>query len=228
METFWPGRRLAAGRKNFHPTLSYIRSVLPRAAVAPLERESETYRLNPAYPLTCDAWEVQQALEQARQARDVPTRRAALERVVSLARHPFLEGYYGDWADELQAQMRDRLERVHLELGALLAPLGEHEPALASYRRAAECDAYRESTRAAIIESLVALGNRRAALVEWDRLKALLRDELAVDPLPETTARVLRVLGSAPAAEQARNGETTEPQRLRSIAQVALKSDQTG
>ena len=32
LEHFWPGRQLAAGRRNFHPTLSYVRSVLPRPA----------------------------------------------------------------------------------------------------------------------------------------------------------------------------------------------------
>src|SRR5204863_1999212 len=40
LETFWPGRQLAAGRRNFHPTFSYIRSVLPRRAAAPLLRDA--------------------------------------------------------------------------------------------------------------------------------------------------------------------------------------------
>jgi ATP/maltotriose-dependent transcriptional regulator MalT/DNA-binding SARP family transcriptional activator len=225
LESFWPGRRLAAGRRNFHPTLSYIRSVLPRAAVPPLQREAENYRLDPAYPITCDAWDVQRAFEDARLARDAQVRRAALEQVASLTRHPFLEGCYDDWADELQAQMRDRLERAHLELGALLEQMQDHEAALASFRRAAEFDAYRETTRAAIIECLVRLGNRRAALVEWDRLKALLRDELSVDPLPETTARVSRALGAETVVGEQENGESLGAQWVRAPGQAALKAD---
>jgi DNA-binding SARP family transcriptional activator len=224
LEAFWPGRRLAAGRRNFHPTLSYIRSVLPRAQVAPLQRESETYRLNPAYPLTCDAWDVRRSLEEARLARDPLARRAALERAVGLARHAFLEGHYANWADELQAQMRDRLERAHLELGALLTQLGEHEAALSSFRRAAECDAYRESTRAAIIECLVRVGNRHAALAEWDRLKAMLREELNVDPLPETSARVARALDGGPVSDPSPGDEPAVPQYVTSRSQVALKA----
>ena len=35
---------------------------------------------------------------------------------------PFLEGLYDDWADELQARMRDRVEKLLLELGAAAAP----------------------------------------------------------------------------------------------------------
>jgi hypothetical protein len=37
-----------------------------------------------------------------------------------------------------------------------------------------------------MIEAMVHLGNRRAAIAEYDKLKGLLRAELDVDPLPET------------------------------------------
>lgn len=196
--------------------------------MAPLKRENETYRLDTAYPLTCDAWEVERAFEAARLAREAPARREALEKALGLARLPFLDGFYADWADDVQTQMRDRLERAHLELGALLATAGEDEGALASYRRAAEFDAYRESTRAAIIECLVRLGNRRAALVEWDRLKALLHDELAVDPLPETSQRVARALGTESLAGERKNGESIAPQWVAPTGQAALKGERTG
>ena len=38
LERFWPGRQAAAGRRNFHPTLSYIRSVLPPSSEPPILR----------------------------------------------------------------------------------------------------------------------------------------------------------------------------------------------
>src|SRR5213075_3110301 len=97
----------AAGRRNFHPTLSYVRSVLPRSEAAPILREGEYYRLNPAYPLTCDAWEVDRAVEDARNTREAKARRVALERAVGLASGRFLEGLYADWADELQVRDRE-------------------------------------------------------------------------------------------------------------------------
>ena len=228
LDAFWPPRRLAAARKNFHPTLSYIRSVLPSALVPPLLRENETYRLNPEYPMSCDAWDVQRAFEQARLAADDTARHAALSRALALARQPYLDGCYEDWASEAQSSMRDRLERAHLELGALLDAGGAVEEALANYRVAAQFDAYRESTRAAIIECLVRLGNRRAAWVEWERLKSLLHEELAVDPLPETAARVARALGSDTEPRRARNSETAVPQHVTISAQVRLKTHTAG
>src|SRR5262249_61782353 len=64
IDLFWPGRQAAAGRRNFHPTLSYVRSVLPAAAAAPaILREAEFYRLNAAYPLPRAVSEVERALE---------------------------------------------------------------------------------------------------------------------------------------------------------------------
>jgi len=202
LEHFWPGRQLAAGRRNFHPTLSYIRGVLPRAREPAILREAEYYRLNPAYPLACDAWELDRALEEARAARDTGARRSALERATSLATAPFLEGVYGDWAEGLQARMRDRVEKLLLDLGAACAKAGDHEAALGSFRRAAELDEFREATRVAMIEAMVLLGNRRAALAEYDKLKALLRAELGVDPLPESERAVQRLLAGTPAAAQ--------------------------
>jgi ATP/maltotriose-dependent transcriptional regulator MalT/DNA-binding SARP family transcriptional activator len=197
LEHFWPGRQLAAGRRNFHPTLSYVRSVLPRTREPAILREGEYYRFNPAYPLTCDAWEMDLALDEARAAREPAARRRALERAAALATGPFLEGVYGAWAEELQARTRDRVEKLLVDLGAMCAKAGDHEAALGYFRRAAELDEFREATRLAMIEAMVKLGNRRAALAEYDKLKGLLRSELDVDPLPETEKAVQQLFASA-------------------------------
>jgi len=195
LETFWPGRQLAAGRRNFHPTLSYIRSVLPATTEAPLMRDGELYRLNPRYPLECDAWELDRHLEAARHASDVRGRRDSLERAAELAALPFLEGIYTDWADELQGRMRDRVEQILLQCGELCAKQGAHEKALAYFRRASALDGFRETTRVAAIDCLMRLGNRRAAVVEYQRFTELLRAELGVTPLAETESRVRTLIG---------------------------------
>ena len=57
--------------------------------------------------------------------------------------------------------MRDKLERALIRLGELRAASGEYELALEAFRRAAELDAYRESTRLDVIECLSRLGDRR-------------------------------------------------------------------
>jgi LuxR family transcriptional regulator, maltose regulon positive regulatory protein len=226
LERFWPGRLAAAGRRNFHPTLSYIRSVLPAAKDPAILREAEFYRLNPAYPLSCDAWEFDRALEEARRARGDAERRDALQRAAALASGPFLEGIYADWADELQPRTRDRIEKCLLDLGALCAKAGDHEEALGHFRRAAEIDAYRETTWLATIECLVKLGNRRAAVAEYARLESLLRKELGVDPLPETREALKALLKDAAPGLGDENEEMVEsngPQPITASAQVSVK-----
>ena len=228
LERFWPGRQAAAGRRNFHPTLSYVRSALPRAGVVPILREANLYRLNPAYPLTCDAWDLERALEEARATRAPDQRRRALERAAVLASGRFLEGLYADWADEAQARARDRVEKLLLDLGQLCARHGDFDAALAAFRRAAEMDEYRESTRIAVIECLMRLGARRAALVEYDKLKALLRAELGVDPLPETEEAVRALLAGKgahdwPAASALGSTKPDGAQKVARSSQATLK-----
>jgi ATP/maltotriose-dependent transcriptional regulator MalT/DNA-binding SARP family transcriptional activator len=228
LEHFWPGRQAAAGRRNFHPTLSYVRSVLPAADEAPILREGDFYRLNPAYPLACDAWELDRALDEARAAREPNRRRDALRRAALLVTGPFLQGLYADWADELQNRMRDRAEKLLLELGSLSMEAGDFDQALESFRRAVELDEYREATRIAVIECLLKLGHRRAALAEYDKLRDLLRDELGVEPLRETEEIMQRLLGDA---QGTGNGSPTSesdvdvvPQLVAASSQVLLKA----
>ncbi|HKA24878.1 MAG TPA: tetratricopeptide repeat protein [Candidatus Eisenbacteria bacterium] len=224
IELFWPGRRARAARQNFHPTLSYLRSALPRAAAPPIERAGETYRLNRAYLLTCDAWEIERAFADAKQASSTEERSRALERAQALAGAPYLQGFYADWAVELQARMRDRLEKLHLALGELAARRGDFDQAIDSFRRASELDEFRESTRLALMEALVRAGNRPAALAEYEKLKSRLRAELDVEPLPETDETVRRLLAGEAVHDW--NVEATQPkpgQKLTKNGQAGLK-----
>jgi DNA-binding SARP family transcriptional activator/Tfp pilus assembly protein PilF len=194
LEAFWPGRQLASGKRNFHPTLSYIRSVMPRHAAPPLLRDAEVYRLNPEYPLTCDAWEFEAELDAAR--RGPPEERLEhLERALALAGAEALAGLYGDWAEEFQHRHRDRVLAARVQAGVLRRSAGDVPGALDHFRRAAELDEFDESTRVNVIECQVALGNRGAAIAEYQRLRTDLKRSLDVEPLPETDQAVQRALG---------------------------------
>jgi DNA-binding SARP family transcriptional activator len=177
--------------------LSYLRALLPKREVPALARDAETYRLNPAFEWSCDLWEFDALYEEARRATGDPVaRKAALEKALALADRPLLEGVYGAWAEEAQARLKDRSENAWRALGRLRAAGGDDEGALAAFRRAAELDEYRESTRVAIVEALVRTGNRRAAIVEAERLRELLRKDLGVEPLPETVDALRKALGA--------------------------------
>ena len=155
--------------------------------------------------------------------------REALERAGELASLPFLEGIYADWADELQGRMRDQVEQILLQCGELSAKQGAHEKALACFRRASGLDGFRETTRVAAIECLVRLGNRRAAVVEYQRFAELLRNELGVTPLPETESRVKALIGpeaftGAASDDLEEAAEWTAGQAFAAPSQARLKS----
>jgi DNA-binding SARP family transcriptional activator len=207
LEAFWPGRQLAAGKRNFHPTLSYIRSVLPRHAAPPLLRDAELYRLNPDYPLSCDAWEFEAGLDAARRAAG-EERLVHLERALALAGTEALAGLYGDWAEEFKHRHRDRVVAARVQAGALRRASGDLAGALDHFRHAAELDEFDESTRVSVIECQVALGNRGAAIAEYQRLRSDLKRSLDVEPLPETDHAVQRALGGAITGA----ARTTQPQ----------------
>ncbi len=234
LEAFWPGRRAAAGRRNFHPTLSYLRSVMPARAEPLLLRDSQLYRIHPGYGLTCDLWEFDAAVDDARRGSAGPQRGDALSRAVVLAERTFLEGIYEPWAEDAIGHTRDRLESVLIECGERRVAEHDDEGALSCFRRAAALDEYRESTRVSLIDCLVRTGSRKAAVVEYDRLRDLLRRELAVDPLPETTAAIERALAAPKTiAAQPRDGIRSHSRRPNQIiaaqsigesAQVTVKA----
>ena len=86
---------------------------------------------------------------------------------------------------------------ARLQAGALRRAHGDVAGALDHFRRAAELDEFDESTRVSVIECQVALGNRGAAIAEYQRLRADLKRSLDVEPLPETEQAVQKALGGA-------------------------------
>lgn len=102
----------------------------------------------------------------------------------------FLAGYEAPWIDE----RRRRLEDIRLRAYECVAAsgLGIGGPELAATERSAraliEAAPFRESGYRFLMEALAARGNVAEALVVYDRLRLLLRDELGVAPGEATKA----------------------------------------
>jgi SARP family transcriptional regulator, regulator of embCAB operon len=113
-----------------------------------------------------------------------------------VATRPFLAGLEAPWID----QWRRRLEDVRLrglECFAAAGP-GLGGPALAQAEERArtltELAPYRESGHRLLMEALERRGNAAEALRAYERLRALLRDELGVAPSPSVQAVHRRLL----------------------------------
>lgn len=116
-----------------------------------------------------------------------------------VATRPFLAGFDAPWIDE----WRRRLEDVRLrglECFAA-ASLGLGGPALAQAEERARMltalAPYRESGYCLLMEALERRGNVAEALRAYERLRALLREELGIAPSPAVQAIHGRLLQSA-------------------------------
>lgn len=114
-----------------------------------------------------------------------------------VARRPLLQGEDRPWLEE----WRRRLEDVHLRGLECFAEarLGLGGPALsqaeACARQLIELAPYRETGHRILMEALEQRGNAAEALLAYDRLRVLLRDELGVSPSPTVQSVHRRLLG---------------------------------
>lgn len=207
VSTFWEDAGEPEIRKNFHPTLSHLRSSLrgksgraraqPKGPAQPVPFRRGVYRLSEAAVWKVDAVRVGELAEEGRRARRQDRLTDAAEvwkQAWSLYRGPFLEGFYGSWVEET----RGRLHRTYLallaDLGGALAQLGRAEEALDAYRAVLVEDPLEEPVHAAIMRLYAAGGRRDLVRLQYDRLTALLRRELGVEPLPQTTSEFQRLM----------------------------------
>jgi DNA-binding SARP family transcriptional activator len=114
-----------------------------------------------------------------------------------VARRPLLQGEDRPWLEDWRRRL-DAIQLRGLECFAE-ARLGLGGPALPQAedcaRRLIELAPYRESGHRILMETLERRGNVAEALVAYDRLRVLLRDELGIAPSPALQRIHRRLLG---------------------------------
>jgi SARP family transcriptional regulator, regulator of embCAB operon len=111
---------------------------------------------------------------------------------------PLLQGEDQPWLDEWRRRLDDVrlrglecLATARLELGGPTLPQAED-----CGRRLIELSPYRESGHRILMEALERRGNVAEALLVYDRLRILLRDELGIAPSPAVQSVYRRLLGT--------------------------------
>jgi DNA-binding SARP family transcriptional activator len=99
---------------------------------------------------------------------------------------PFLDGYDGEWVLQERERLHCLFVRSTVELMRVAAIRGSYERALDFGRRILVMDPLRESVQRDVMLLLVLNGQRVEAIRAYQRLVALLRTELDIDPMPET------------------------------------------
>jgi LuxR family maltose regulon positive regulatory protein len=195
VEQFWPDADADTIAKNFHPMISHARKALNLGEVIKkdfiLYREG-AYLLNPQYSYQIDTEEFELRTAEARRTRqsgDVEGAAQMTAEAVGLYRGDFLEEIYSDWVEELRSYFRDLYLEALKELAGFYQDRGDHEQVIRYGQRILQRDPYREDAHCQVMEAYVGMGNRAAAIEQFDRLRKLLRSELGVAPLPATMAK---------------------------------------
>lgn len=123
---------------------------------------------------------------------------AAFEAAAALYGGDYLEDdRYSDWV----ATERERLQEVYLTLlfkgASLYAETGLLERAAQTCQKAVALDPCRESAHRLLMACLWKSGRRAEALRQFARCRQVLRQELNVDPMPETVELYQRIHRSA-------------------------------
>jgi DNA-binding SARP family transcriptional activator len=155
--------------------------------------------LNWSDALHCDATDLYAVLKRAEAARDGSVM-AALEADVDLMVGDLLEGYYDDWILIERARLTAARSRALYLLMGAARDAGQTERALVFGQRILEADPLRESIHRAVIRLHLVLNQRGQALRQFETCKRLLRDELGIAPMPETTVLLAEINARRPVA----------------------------
>jgi len=114
-----------------------------------------------------------------------------------------LEGQeFADWLTFERTRCRNHAQVVLDRAAERYAGAGRHADALAAAQRLLALDSLREQSHRLLMRLHASAGDRSMALAQYRSCRAVLREELGVDPSPETSA-LARTLAASPAAETA-------------------------
>jgi len=115
---------------------------------------------------------------------------------VTIARRPFLAGEEGGWIERRRAWQQALLVRGLDSLADIYLATGDPIQAIQMAGESIALEPYRETAYHRLMRAHAAAGNRAEALRVYERCRALLAEELGVDPSPATEALYLALLRS--------------------------------
>jgi predicted ATPase/DNA-binding SARP family transcriptional activator len=149
-----------------------------------------------------DLAEAESAVEEAESAiveRDSEAAHSKVALSLPLLRGDILSAEDAGWVALLRSRLVRATDRM-LVVGAEAAlATGRTAAAVSFARELTDRNTLDEGSHRLLIRSLAAAGDRAAAIGAFDSCRTTLRDQLGIDPDPETTAVYLEVLHSGPA-----------------------------
>ena len=181
---FWGDSSDEQARTSLRTALAVIRRQLGEQI---LRADRETAQLDPAYPHSVDALEFTNALE-LESARSRQSELVKLQAAIELYQGDLLSDFYDDWIFPERENFRARYIDALLLLIQRLRARSEYDSVIAYAQKVLAVDRANELAYQHLMFCCHAIGDRSAALKQFDECKRVLADELGADPSPETLA----------------------------------------
>lgn len=199
---FWGDHPEASARRQLSTELWRIRRVLAAdhdAVALRVEEDTVGIELHAGTYLDTAAFEEKLRAAAHRRAEELtPVEAQGLEDALALYRGDLLEEVYEDWC----AGERERLRGLALDALFRVTSCHLHRrnwgAALEHGQRLLGADPLNEPVHAMLMRCHLGSGNRAAALRQYASCVRMLREELDVEPMPETVAVYERIRAGAP------------------------------
>jgi len=190
---FWPKHPPHKLDGIFRSTLYRLRRALFRECVI---FEGNLYRFDRKNTYWYDLEAFENLLNQAGQAQTPPEeKKILLEDALALYQGDYLEGIYADWCAVERERLRGRYLAALEALADLYAERGELQRAMELYQTILAQNPYQEVAHRGLIRCYYRLGDRAAAIRQYQICAKTLREELGVSPMSETEELYLQITG---------------------------------
>src|SRR4051812_14793707 len=234
VETLWNGDRPVAARKSLQVHLVHLRS-----ALEPDRSQGSTgryvVRRGTGYALADGEVDAQRIVELVAQGRSQLASGDAAEAVASLSAALALwrGDPYGDWPDApfAEAERRRLVEIRTAGMTALMEArlvVGQHAEVVAEAERLLTQDPLQEEWWRLLVLALYRCGRQGDALAAVGRARAVLIDQLGVEPGPRLRAAEAAVLAHDPALDLAAPANATRPPAVSVCPYKGLATYQAG
>ena len=195
IDALWGEQALAGHEATLRSLLSRLRRVLGTGAVTAGEQPRLVLPADAFVDLDAARAGLHRA-EGAVAAQDWTRAWGPARVALHTAQRGFLHGHDAPWIGEVRGELAEMQLRALECVGSAGLGMGGGEVAAAerSGRRLVELAPFRESGHRLLMEALAARGNVAEALLVYERLRTLLRDELGVAPsraIQDVHARLL-------------------------------------
>jgi len=191
---FWPDHSPHKLNGIFRSTMYRLRRALfPESVVY----QDGNYSFNRQLNYWFDVAEFEELLTRAEalDEADKEARMALLSQAVELYRGDYVEGFFSDWCLVRRENLRVKYISALTTLGDLCLEAQEHATALECYNRILVNDPYQETVYRKTIRCYALMGDRAAAVRKYQECEAVLREELGLDPMPETKELYQQIIG---------------------------------